>query len=184
MRTERQEEAKPEPAVPVRRSIGSDHLVCLVCGKRQILLKRHLAVEHGLTPKQYRDTFKLKPDYPMTAPSYTQQRRELALKTGFGRPKKKERRRQKPTAAPWGLTPGPPWPQPHLWFNCSAPGRVSCLSARRFGRISVVGGLAVNSIISFLFFILVSGDWPLATLVVGYGLSVQCRRGRAAGGRA
>ena len=42
--------ARPEPAVPVRRSLGRDHLVCLVCGKKQKMLKRHLAVRHQLTP--------------------------------------------------------------------------------------------------------------------------------------
>jgi predicted transcriptional regulator len=70
----------------VRRPIGPNHLVCLVCGKKQKLLKRHLAVEHGLTPRGYRDAFELKPDYPMVAPSYTKQRRELALKSGLGQP--------------------------------------------------------------------------------------------------
>jgi predicted transcriptional regulator len=45
-----------------------DHLVCLICGKKQKLLKRHLAVEHELTPNQYRDSFELKPEYPMAAP--------------------------------------------------------------------------------------------------------------------
>ena len=60
---------KPEPVVPVRRSVRPDHLVCLICGKKQKLLKRHLAVEHEVTPKQYRETFGLKPDYPMAAPS-------------------------------------------------------------------------------------------------------------------
>ena len=88
-------EAKPEPAVPVRRSVASDHLVCLVCGKKQKLLKRHLVVEHGLTPDGYRKLFDLKADYPMVAPSYAQQRRELALQIGLGRPKKPVRRRRK-----------------------------------------------------------------------------------------
>jgi predicted transcriptional regulator len=94
-RIERAVDVKPEPAVPVRRSIGQDHLVCLVCGKKQKLLKRHVAVEHGLTPSQYRELFDLKPDYPMTAPSYTERRRELALQIGLGRPKKPGRRRRK-----------------------------------------------------------------------------------------
>jgi predicted transcriptional regulator len=89
---------KPEPAVPVRRSIRPDHLVCLACGKKQKLLKRHLAVEHEFTPSQYREAFGLKPDYPMAAPNYTQQRRELALSIGLGRPKKPVRRRRKSTA--------------------------------------------------------------------------------------
>jgi predicted transcriptional regulator len=88
-RAEPPAETRAEPAVPVRRSIGSDHLVCLVCGKKHKLLKRHLLLEHGLTPNEYRDTFGLKPDYPMTAPGYAEQRRGLALKIGFGSRKKK-----------------------------------------------------------------------------------------------
>jgi predicted transcriptional regulator len=94
-RVEQPAESKLEPAVPVRRSIASDHLVCLVCGKKQKLLKRHLLVEHSLTPDQYRKLFDLKPDYPMVAPSYAQRRSELALQIGLGRPKKPARRRRK-----------------------------------------------------------------------------------------
>jgi predicted transcriptional regulator len=90
--------SKPEPAIPVRRSVRPDYLVCLICGKKQKLLKRHLAVEHELTPKQYRETFGLKPDYPMAAPSYSQQRRDLAHKIGLGRPKKSLRRQRRKTA--------------------------------------------------------------------------------------
>jgi predicted transcriptional regulator len=74
--------------------------VCLICGRKQKLLKRHLAVEHELTPNQYRETFGLKSDYPMAAPNYTQQRRELAVKIGLGRPKKPARRTRKLTARP------------------------------------------------------------------------------------
>jgi predicted transcriptional regulator len=85
---------KPQPAVSVRRSIRPDHLVCLVCGKEQKLLKRHLAGEHQLTPEEYRERFGLKSDYPMVAPNYAQQRRELALSIGLGRPKKPARRRR------------------------------------------------------------------------------------------
>jgi predicted transcriptional regulator len=72
--------------------------VCLICGRKQKLLKRHLAVEHELTPNRYRETFGLKPDYPMAAPSYAQRRREIALRTGLGRPKKPARRARKSTA--------------------------------------------------------------------------------------
>jgi predicted transcriptional regulator len=93
---------KPEPAVPVRRSVRPDHLVCLVCGKKQKLLKRHLAVEHELTPDQYREAFGLKSDYPMAAPNYAQQRRELAVKIGLGRPKKAPRRRRRKAAGAAG----------------------------------------------------------------------------------
>jgi predicted transcriptional regulator len=91
---------KPEPAVSVRRSMRPDHLVCLVCGKKQKLLKRHLSGEHELTPDEYRQMFGLKPDYPMVAPNYAQQRRVLALSIGLGRPKKPARRRQKAAAKP------------------------------------------------------------------------------------
>jgi predicted transcriptional regulator len=83
----------PQPAVSVRRSVRPDYLVCLICGRKQKLLKRHLAVEHELTPNQYRETFGLKSDYPMAAPNYAQQRREFAVK-GLGRPKKAARRRR------------------------------------------------------------------------------------------
>jgi predicted transcriptional regulator len=92
-------EEKPEPAVSVRRSIQPDHLVCLVCGKPQKVLKRHLAVQHELTPDQYRETFELKLDYPMAAPNYTQRRRELAVKIGLGRPKKRRRGRRSTATA-------------------------------------------------------------------------------------
>jgi predicted transcriptional regulator len=84
---------KPEPAVSVRRSIRPDRLVCMICGKPQKVLKRHLAVRHDLTPAQYRQRFGLKPDYPMAAPQYAEQRRELALQIGLGRPKKQRRRK-------------------------------------------------------------------------------------------
>ena len=90
---------KPEPAVPMRRSSQRDHLLCLVCGKPQKVLKRHLAVRHDLTPAQYRERFGLKPDYPMAAPSYVQRRREVALQTGLGRLKKPARRPRKKSTA-------------------------------------------------------------------------------------
>ena len=87
-------EKKLEPAVSVRRSIQPNQLICLVCGKPRKVLKRHLAVQHDLTPTQYRQRFGLNPNYPMAAPNYAQQRRELALKLGLGRPKKPARRRR------------------------------------------------------------------------------------------
>jgi predicted transcriptional regulator len=57
-------------------------------------MKRHLAVEHQLTPDRYRETFGLKSDDPMVAPHYAQQRRELALSIGLGRPKERRRARR------------------------------------------------------------------------------------------
>ena len=87
--------AKPEPVVAIRRSIGKEHITCLLCGKRQKLLKRHLATAHDLTPGQYRELFDLRSDYPMAAPSYVQQRSEIARRTGLGRPKEAPARRRR-----------------------------------------------------------------------------------------
>ena len=77
--------AQPEPAVPIRRSVHDDHVVCLVCGKKQKILRRHLDTAHQLTPEAYRERFGLKPDYPMAAPAYSRQRSEMAKRVGLGR---------------------------------------------------------------------------------------------------
>ena len=88
--------ARAEAAVPVRRSVGKNHLICLVCGQKQKMLKRHLAVRHQLSPADYRDRYDLSSDYPLVAPSYAAQRSELARRIGLGRkPTVAE-----PTAAP------------------------------------------------------------------------------------
>jgi predicted transcriptional regulator len=72
------------PAVSVRRSLASkEHIISLIDGKPYKTLRRHLA-GHGLTPEQYRERYKLKSDYPMTAPSYSEARRSMALKIGLG----------------------------------------------------------------------------------------------------
>jgi predicted transcriptional regulator len=89
---EEPEPAKPGPAVPVRRSIHDDHLVCLVCGKPQKVLRRHLAVAHQLTPEAYREQFGLRPDYPMAAPGYARQRSEMAKRVGLGRAPSRRRK--------------------------------------------------------------------------------------------
>ena len=89
---------KPEPVVPARRSVKRDYIICLVCGRKCKLLKRHLASAHNLTPAEYREMFGLKPDYPMTAPSYVEMRAEIAKRVGLGRPKKPAPRKTK--AAP------------------------------------------------------------------------------------
>jgi predicted transcriptional regulator len=90
------EPAKPEPAVPVRRSIRDDHLVCLVCGKPQKTLRRHLSVAHQLTPEAYREQFGLKPGYPMAAPGYSRQRSEMAKRVGLGQRVQAPSRRRQP----------------------------------------------------------------------------------------
>lgn len=74
-----------EPAVPVKKSVFDDHIVCLECGKGFKVLKRHLDRDHGLTPEGYRERFGLSRDYPMVAPDYAQMRSKLAQKIGLGR---------------------------------------------------------------------------------------------------
>ena len=93
---EQAEPARPEPAVPVRRSIRDDHLVCLVCGKQQRILRRHLHTVHQLTPQAYREQFGLRPDYPMAAPGYSRQRSEMAKRVGLGQRVQTSPRRRKP----------------------------------------------------------------------------------------
>ena len=75
----------PEPAVPVRRSVFPDHIVCLDCGQHFSMLKRHLMSEHRLTPEQYRVRWNLSPSYPIVAPDYAKARAAIAQKTGLGR---------------------------------------------------------------------------------------------------
>ncbi len=73
------------PAVPVKKSVTPDHLVCLECGKSFVSIKRHLANEHKLVPEQYRQKWKLPSDYPMVAPAYSTKRSALAKQSGLGR---------------------------------------------------------------------------------------------------
>lgn len=79
------QETPPEPAVPIRRSIQPDHLVCLEDGKKLKMLKRHLQTAFGMTPEEYRAKWGLPHDYPMVAPNYAKQRSELAKQIGLGR---------------------------------------------------------------------------------------------------
>ena len=73
------------PAVPVKKSITPDYLVCLEDGKKLKMLKRHLRTNYSMTPEEYRAKWGLSPDYPMVAPNYAQQRSEFAKKIGLGR---------------------------------------------------------------------------------------------------
>ena len=74
-----------EPAVPVRRSVTPDHLVCLEDGKKFKSLKRHLMTYHALTPQQYRARWGLPADYPMVAPNYSVTRSSIAKSSELGR---------------------------------------------------------------------------------------------------
>ena len=73
------------PAVPIRRSVFPDHIVCLEDGVKLKMLKRYLHVRHGMTPEQYRERWGLPADYPMVAPNYASHRSSLAKQAGFGR---------------------------------------------------------------------------------------------------
>jgi predicted transcriptional regulator len=88
-------EARPEPAVSVRASLKKDYLVCLDCGQKMKMLKRHLSTEHDLTPDEYRQRWDLSSDYPMVAPGYAETRRDLAVKIGLGRKPGQKRGRKK-----------------------------------------------------------------------------------------
>ena len=92
-------EEKREPAVSVRASVKSDHLVCLEDGKKMKMLKRHLMTDHGLTPAEYRTRWGLPADYPMVAPDYAEKRRVLAKQIGLGRKPGQKRGRRKKAAA-------------------------------------------------------------------------------------
>ena len=87
---------KPEPAVSVRSSVKPDYIVCLDCGAKVKTLKRHLQSAHGLSPKQYRERWDLKKDYPMTAPAYSERRSAMARDLGLGQKPGQRRKEAKP----------------------------------------------------------------------------------------
>jgi predicted transcriptional regulator len=74
-----------EPAVPIKRSVKPDYIVCLEDGKKLKMLKRHLRTAFGLSPQEYRAKWRLPYDYPMVAPKYAKRRSELAKEIGLGR---------------------------------------------------------------------------------------------------
>jgi predicted transcriptional regulator len=80
-----------KPAVPIKRSINPDFIVCLEDGKKFKSLKRHLRTQYGMTPEQYREKWGLPADYPMVSPNYAAARSQLAKQMGLGQ----QRRRRK-----------------------------------------------------------------------------------------
>ena len=83
-----EEEAPVEklvPAVPIKKSVFPDYIICLEDGKKLKMLKRHLATSYNMTPEQYRERWNLTADYPMVAPDYAAKRSELAKSIGLGR---------------------------------------------------------------------------------------------------
>lgn len=75
---------RPDPAVPIKKSVTSDYIVCLEDGRKLKMLKRHLKAAYGLSPGQYRERWGLPPDYPMVAPNYAKHRSRLAKEIGLG----------------------------------------------------------------------------------------------------
>src|SRR5438105_11433388 len=73
------------PAVPIRRSVQRDHVVCLECGFLSQMLRRHIRTAHGLEPAEYRIRWKLPADHPITAPAYSERRSTMAKRIGLGR---------------------------------------------------------------------------------------------------
>jgi predicted transcriptional regulator len=88
-------EPAPDPAVPIKKSITQDYLICLDDGKKLKMLKRHLKTAYGMSPEDYRAKWGLNSDYPMVAPAYAKRRSELAKAIGLGQ----ARRKAKPQAA-------------------------------------------------------------------------------------
>jgi predicted transcriptional regulator len=99
-----QEEPKPElvPAVPVKKSVTPDAIICLEDGKKFKSLKRHLRTTYDMTPEQYRAKWNLPHDYPMVAPNYAKARSELARTMGLGQ---KRRKSAAPVEAPEAAAP-------------------------------------------------------------------------------
>ena|ERR1700726_984659 len=89
-------EPEPErtPAVSIRRSVTPNYVVCLDCGRRAKMLRRHLQDRHGLTPNEYRARWGLPAAHPLTAPAYSEQRSELARKIRLGQGRTGRRRSQ------------------------------------------------------------------------------------------
>lgn len=75
---------RPQPAVPVKKSVTPEYIVCLEDGKKLKMLKRHLKTAYDMTPEEYRERWGLPSDYPMVAPNYAKQRSRLAKDIGLG----------------------------------------------------------------------------------------------------
>ena len=75
---------RPQPAVPIKKSVTPDYIVCLEDGKKLKMLKRHLKTAYGMSPEEYRERWSLPADYPMVAPNYAKQRSKLAKQIGLG----------------------------------------------------------------------------------------------------
>jgi len=75
---------RPQPAVPIKKSVTPDYIICLEDGKKLKMLKRHLKTAYDMSPEEYRERWGLPADYPMVAPNYAKQRSRLAKQIGLG----------------------------------------------------------------------------------------------------
>ncbi len=78
-----------KPAVPVKKSVAPDFIICLEDGKKLKSLKRHLRTQYGLSPEDYREKWGLSADYPMVAPNYAKARSNLAKQMGLGQQRRR-----------------------------------------------------------------------------------------------
>lgn len=79
------EQERPEPAVPISKSITRNHIICLEDGRKLKMLKRYLRTHYDMTPEEYRARWNLPPDYPMVAPEYAERRSSFAKEIGLGK---------------------------------------------------------------------------------------------------
>jgi predicted transcriptional regulator len=96
----------PVPAVPVRKSVTPDYIICLEDGKTFKSLKRHLRTQYNMTPAQYREKWGLPDDYPMVAPNYAKARSDLAKTIGLGRKHRKQATKVAVSGKPTRFTEG------------------------------------------------------------------------------
>ncbi len=80
-----------KPAVPAKKSITNDFIICLEDGKKFKSLKRHLRTQYNISPEEYREKWGLPPDYPMVAPNYAKARSQLAKQMGLGQQRRRKR---------------------------------------------------------------------------------------------
>lgn len=96
----RERSRKRKPAVPVKSAVRRNVVTCLICGRKQKVLKRHLRVAHEVTPAEYREMFDLEPGFPIVAPTYAHQRSVIARAVGLGKaPAQKSARKSVKKAA-------------------------------------------------------------------------------------
>ena len=84
---------RPHPAVPIKKSVMPEYIVCLEDGKKLKMLKRHLKTRYNMSPEEYREKWDLPSDYPMVAPNYAKRRSALAKEIGLGTKSRKPRRK-------------------------------------------------------------------------------------------